>query len=1366
MPEVILDHRPHPLTEDGRRRRKVTIEAGATVEEIVAGELRSRLVDVEVLLDGRELETLDVEPGPGSVIAVRPRPRGGLGRIFGTLLVIAAAIFVPPALGLTGVWAAVAGAAISVIGGLVVNALFPIDEPDVGQIENPTAAQLFSLSGGSNRARRYDPLPLVLGQHRMFPDLAALEYTENDGDDQFFHGIYHFGLGDLDISELRNGTTPLTDYAGVTTELAGPDGAIDLVAGNVDTIAGAALTNTEWVSRQTGPGTIRIGVDFAGRIFKVTDRGEHVEHSVTVQVLYTKPGIRDTSANYTLTHDDSGVYRRSVNIVLPEAGVWTVSVRRMTGPDESERIYDEVQFAALRSYQPDEGDYTGQTRLGVRIKASGQLNGRLDRLSAMVHQKIPVAGLNGRWTDGANARSSNPAALFRWFARGVRVGGRVVAGVGLDDSRIDHDGLHRWSTWCTAKGYRCDLVIQSGMTMDAVLRLIARRGRATLSWKTGKLGVVYEDESAIPENLISPANIVAGTFGVVWNSEPPADEVVVRYIEPDMDWGWNSVRRNRPGLVGTPQSTSTVTARGVTVRDNAAIECNLQAARQHYHRRRLSWEMGREGRDLHVGDVVWITHSLIDGGIAGRLSAALGATATLDRAPDGVTGGHVLFRLPDGELHTSAVSGVDGREVTLADPPSWPGQPQDTIYRLYDNADPPRKARIIEVAPRSATRFRFSAIDEVAAYHTLATSDLTVPFPDAHDRRPRVMSVQFAARRIQVGAGEMVELQASLAVAGIWTGAVVRAGATAAELRTVDRLDGPTDLVAKWIIPQGVGQHVEIVPGKDLTPDGPVWTGTWGLEAGAAADPPGNFAVQALADGTRRFTFTSPVWPTYAGIRIRYHADAGEDFADMTPLHDGLVTVSPYDNIDPAMGDWEFAAVSVTTEGVESRPVRVSAELGPMRDRGATWHFGNNDPAAALGQNGDFYYDKTDRAIWKKVNGAWVEQASVLGADGATWLTGTGAPSNTAGKDGDYYFRTGADEAAGTVYRKTGGAWASLFDLGTGEWLSGAGVPAATLGRVGDWYFRTSNGYVYQKTGNRTWTFRRDITGPQGATWLFGTTNPNNADGRAGDLYLNTRDYSVWSKGPTAWTRRGSFEGADGATWLTGSGAPSSSAGTNGDWYFRTGSATVAGTIYRKASGSWSKVVDIDQGADGATWHSGSGAPAGSLGVVGDWYFRTSNGYVYQKTASTTWTFRRDITGPPGPATPANIVDGSITSLKLALNAATALQAGRYSGAGWARTVFSQSFSLPAGSAVIVTATAHFTTGYGPGATAGLSVAAGGASNSTSATASSHTSQTLVASVIGRVTRAGTITVSAATTGNGRNGARVSVHAQAFVSKR
>lgn len=41
--------------------------------------------------------------------------------------------------------------------------------------DSPTA---YSIQGGSNTVRQFEPLPLVLGEHRMFPDYASAPFTE------------------------------------------------------------------------------------------------------------------------------------------------------------------------------------------------------------------------------------------------------------------------------------------------------------------------------------------------------------------------------------------------------------------------------------------------------------------------------------------------------------------------------------------------------------------------------------------------------------------------------------------------------------------------------------------------------------------------------------------------------------------------------------------------------------------------------------------------------------------------------------------------------------------------------------------------------------------------------------------------------------------------------------------------------------------------------------------------------------------------------------------------------------------------------------------------------------------------------------
>lgn len=72
-----------------------------------------------------------------------------------------------------------------------------------------------------------------------------------------------------------------------------------------------------------------------------------------------------------------------------------------------------------------------------------------------------------------------------------------------------------------------------------------------------------------------------------------------------------------PG-VASPTRSATLTLAGVTEGAQAAIECNLAAARQLYHRRRIAWRMSDEGIDIHRGDVVRFTHDLVGGGDACR----------------------------------------------------------------------------------------------------------------------------------------------------------------------------------------------------------------------------------------------------------------------------------------------------------------------------------------------------------------------------------------------------------------------------------------------------------------------------------------------------------------------------------------------------------------------------------------------------------------------------------------------------------------------------------------------------------------------------------------------------------------------------
>jgi hypothetical protein len=179
-------------------------------------------------------------------------------------------------------------------------------------------------------------------------------------------------------------------------------------------------------------------------------------------------------------------------------------------------------------------------------------------------------------------------------------------------------------------------------------------------------------------------------------------------------------------------------------------------------------------------------------------------------------------------------------------------------------------------------------------------------------------------------------------------------------------------------------------------------------------------------------------------------------------------------------------------------------------------------------------------------------------------------------------------------------------------------------------------------------------TGPAGADgsiWWNGTGTPDSDLGNDGDFYLDLSNSDVYNKVSGSWTwvaniqgeqgPPGTGDGTPGSVWWNGTGTPSSSLGADGDYYLDLSN----GDVYNKVAGSWKQVANIQgatgpAGADGATWFSGSGAPASSLGSDGDYYLDTDNNDVYNK-ASGTWTVITNIkgetgdtgaTGPEGPA--------------------------------------------------------------------------------------------------------------------------------------
>lgn len=241
----------HPLRPQMTARGKVP--AGATVAFAVEEACKSAGVRKSFMRRGiAQIGTRDFEKGvtiwkpvprsawdkrtlaEGELLRFRLLPEGGGGggknpmRTLLTVVVavaaIAAAVLVPgllpagyTAFGLTATQTAalvggVAGLAVSTIGMVLVNAIAPIKLASTNALSSGSESQVYGVSAGQNSINQWGRVPVPLGRGRFAAPKAASPYTQTVGEDQYLHELLCLGIGDMDISDLKIGTTDITEY--------------------------------------------------------------------------------------------------------------------------------------------------------------------------------------------------------------------------------------------------------------------------------------------------------------------------------------------------------------------------------------------------------------------------------------------------------------------------------------------------------------------------------------------------------------------------------------------------------------------------------------------------------------------------------------------------------------------------------------------------------------------------------------------------------------------------------------------------------------------------------------------------------------------------------------------------------------------------------------------------------------------------------------------------------------------------------------------------------------------------------------------------------------------------------------------------
>lgn len=132
-------------------------------------------------------------------------------RLVATIAIAALAIGATMALG------PLAGLAVTIGGGLLLNLLLPPPAPKMSKGYGKESVT-YAISGARNRARPWEKVPFLLGRFKIVPPYAAMPYREVIGNEIYWRALFAVSHGPIYYGDLAIGQTLLDNFSGVEVE--------------------------------------------------------------------------------------------------------------------------------------------------------------------------------------------------------------------------------------------------------------------------------------------------------------------------------------------------------------------------------------------------------------------------------------------------------------------------------------------------------------------------------------------------------------------------------------------------------------------------------------------------------------------------------------------------------------------------------------------------------------------------------------------------------------------------------------------------------------------------------------------------------------------------------------------------------------------------------------------------------------------------------------------------------------------------------------------------------------------------------------------------------------------------------------------
>ena len=973
--------------------------AGGTVAEILEavgwGDVLRKGGHAHVILDDRPVERRQwdhVVPRAGQTLHVRVVPSGGGGggggkdvlNVVLTMAVAAASVaaaaiagpLLASSLGVTselgvGLVSAGVGMAVSTAGTAAVSMLSGARTPSLsmpGLDYNRTglerASNAASIKGARNQMNRYGVVPRVYGKHRVWPAHGAKPYTEASGSAQYLRCLFIVGYGPLALSDHRIGETPLSEFQGVNIQVRegrASDGPVGLYSNDVFEDQLSIKLSTGWSSRTTQTEIDEISFDVTlPRLYRILTEdspdyddlrrdykvGDRLSTSVSVVVHYRPVGGSwSTWRSLDFTSKSLNQIRRGYRINVAR-GQYEVRWRRTTPVSSDGYTYDEVYVSALRSIthvEPVAMDVP-VCLVGLRIKATDQLNGVIDQYNCIAESSLPVWD-GSAWSETV---TRNPAWAYLDVLRGA------ANRRPLGDDRLDLDAFMEWADRCEGEGWAFDQVVDYRTTVFEQLKEIAATGRASFGMRDNLYSITMDRPQTAWRQMITPRN----SWGMQGEKSFPRKTHAcrVRFINAAAGYELDEITVYDDGW-------SEATATEFEVLDLAGVTTAAQAhqeARYRMAQARLRPEVFKRSMDVeyivaNVGDQVLVQDDIPLWGVGVSARIKTVSTNESDQAV-GVVCDDVFpleagklylvkIRTPDCQFSQAEVLAADTEETNMlafTAPVQGPLQPAEgDLLAAYEAEVGEVECIITRIDPGPDLTAVVTYVEAAPAVHEADQGP--IPEYDSKITRPARLEAQAPPRPAitSVASDESVltrmadgSLQPRIVVGfewspGEWSGDVAFQAQwreQGGDWQTLPPVPGDGRSFCVWSVEERQAYDVRLraVSTAGVAGD---WRTITGHEVVGKTTPPPDVATLLLEGGEVRWTYPAAP-PDLAGFEARYAHGDSRAWASAIPLHAGVVTANRYD-ISGLAGLVTVLVKAVDTSGNESgSPAVLVKDLG------------------------------------------------------------------------------------------------------------------------------------------------------------------------------------------------------------------------------------------------------------------------------------------------------------------------------------------------------------------------------------------------------------------------------------------------------